>query len=161
MAHRPDPCAPIDQQAVAIDVQHAAIDLVGICRLRRALTQLLTTPVGSASLPVTAVTEFQQAVVETIRRIPHGHWATYGDVARNAGRVGAARAVGQMLSPVDDLTVPTWRVLLSGGRLPSCLPSASRSADEWMAIYRRKWETERLLRPDGARARPELRIVEF
>jgi alkylated DNA nucleotide flippase Atl1 len=107
------------------------------------------------------VTEFQEAVIGTIRRIPHGRWATYGDVARNAGRVGGARAVGQVMAPVDDLTVPSWRVLLSGGRLPVCLPSASRTADEWMAIYHREWETEHLLRPDGARARPELRIQDF
>jgi hypothetical protein len=27
--HRPQPFAPIDQQAVAVDAQHAALDLVG------------------------------------------------------------------------------------------------------------------------------------
>jgi hypothetical protein len=27
--HRPEPSAPIDQQAVAVDAQHAALDLVG------------------------------------------------------------------------------------------------------------------------------------
>jgi hypothetical protein len=29
MPHRPEPSAPIDEQAVAIDVKHAALDLVG------------------------------------------------------------------------------------------------------------------------------------
>ena len=30
MAQSPEPAAPIDQQAVAIDAQHAALDRVGI-----------------------------------------------------------------------------------------------------------------------------------
>lgn len=107
------------------------------------------------------MTEFQARVVDAIRRIPYGRWATYGDVARNAGRPGAARAVGQVMAPVDDLTVPSWRVLLIGGRLPVCLPSPRHTVDEWMDIYRREWRAEGLLTADGERARPELRVRSF
>ena len=65
------------------------------------------------------------------------------------------------MAPVDDLTVPSWRVLPNGGRLPQCLPSASHTADEWMAIYRREWDVEELLTADGERARPDLRVRTF
>jgi hypothetical protein len=65
------------------------------------------------------------------------------------------------MAPVDDVTVPSWRVLLTGGLLPECLPSRRHTADEWMDIYRRQWAAERLLTKDGTRARPELRIRTF
>jgi hypothetical protein len=65
------------------------------------------------------------------------------------------------MAPVDDVTIPSWRVLLTGGLLPECLPSRRHTADEWMNIYRRQWATERLLTKDGTRARPELRIRTF
>jgi hypothetical protein len=65
------------------------------------------------------------------------------------------------MAPVDDWTVPSWRVLLAGGRLPECLPSASRTADEWMKEYRRRWRAERLLTADGGLALPGLRVQTF
>jgi hypothetical protein len=65
------------------------------------------------------------------------------------------------MAPVDDLTVPSWRVLLSGGRLPKCLESALHTAQEWMDIYRQQWAAERLLTADGTRAQLDSRIRTF
>jgi len=51
-------------------------------------------------------------------RIPKGRVATYGLVARLAGRPGAARTVGWALSALpDDADVPWWRVLNAAGRI--------------------------------------------
>jgi alkylated DNA nucleotide flippase Atl1 len=41
---------------------------------------------------------------------------TYGDVAVEAGRPGAARAVGGVLARCDD-SLPWWRVVTASGRL--------------------------------------------
>lgn len=43
--------------------------------------------------------------------------ATYGDVARLAGRPGAARAVGNVLARADRPGVPYHRVIAAGGAL--------------------------------------------
>ncbi len=53
-----------------------------------------------------------------VRHIPKGRVATYGLVARLAGRPGAARTVGWALSALpDDADVPWWRVLNAAGRI--------------------------------------------
>ena len=55
---------------------------------------------------------------EALLKIPKGQVRTYGQVARMAGRPGAARAVGQALkrnrwAPA----IPCHRVVASGGKL--------------------------------------------
>ncbi|HET9092157.1 MAG TPA: MGMT family protein [Acidimicrobiales bacterium] len=45
-----------------------------------------------------------------------GEVVTYGEVAREAGFPGAARAVGALLAASDD-SLPWWRVVTSSGRL--------------------------------------------
>lgn len=53
-----------------------------------------------------------------VSSIPPGRVATYGGVAALAGRPGAARAVGSILSALDaDSDLPWWRVVGSGGRI--------------------------------------------
>src|SRR5437762_13675710 len=42
-------------------------------------------------------TPFQERVLHTVGRIPWGEVLTYGEVAEEAGRPGAARAVGQVM----------------------------------------------------------------
>ena len=42
--------------------------------------------------------DFAAAVFERVKKIPAGHVCTYGSVAKDAGRPGAARAVGRILS---------------------------------------------------------------
>ena len=53
-----------------------------------------------------------------MRHIPKGRVATYGVVARLAGRPGAARTVGWALSALADADeVPWWRVINAAGRI--------------------------------------------
>ncbi len=58
---------------------------------------------------------FPVSVERVIRALLPGEVSTYGEVAREAGYPGAARAVGRLLSEGGDL--PWWRVVRSDGRL--------------------------------------------
>ena len=60
---------------------------------------------------------FAARVLSVLRRIPPGRVATYGDVARLAGRPGAARAVGNILRLADEPGLPYHRVVAAGGRV--------------------------------------------
>lgn len=62
-------------------------------------------------------TVFTRRVLHLLRRIPAGRVVTYGDVARMAGRPGAARAVGQIMALADEPGLPYHRVIAAGGRL--------------------------------------------
>src|SRR2546423_12944848 len=68
-----------------------------------------------ADLPVNP---FYHRIYRVVRHIPKGRVATYGVVARLAGRPGAARTVGWALSALpDESEVPWWRVLNAAGRI--------------------------------------------
>ena len=56
-------------------------------------------------------------MVTVVSRIPAGRVATYGDVARLAGRPGAARAVGNVMSRASRPGIPYHRVIAAGGML--------------------------------------------
>ncbi|MBV8881456.1 MAG: methylated-DNA--[protein]-cysteine S-methyltransferase [Planctomycetaceae bacterium] len=61
-------------------------------------------------------TPFTKRVYEVVRRIPRGKTRTYGDVADAAGKPGAARAVGNVMSQNQVcLFIPCHRVVASGG----------------------------------------------
>ena len=66
---------------------------------------------------------------EAVREIPFGEIRTYGDIAREIGRPGAVRAVGNALhrNPFP-LVVPCHRVLREGGGLGgfACGPAMKR-----------------------------------
>ena len=62
-------------------------------------------------------TPFVRRVLTVVSRIPAGRVATYGDVARMAGRPGAARAVGQVMSAAPRRGLPYHRVIAAGGAL--------------------------------------------
>jgi O-6-methylguanine DNA methyltransferase len=66
-----------------------------------------------AALPV----PFSRRVLAVVRRIPPGRIATYGDVARLAGRPRAWRAVGNIMRGCGRPDVPCHRVIAAGGRL--------------------------------------------
>lgn len=72
------------------------------------------------------MTEFEDAVIEVVSSIEHGSVMTYGEVAEEAGRPGAARGVGRVLR-VTDADIPWWRVVTASGRLTS--PVADRQAE--------------------------------
>lgn len=63
------------------------------------------------------MTPFERKVLTVVSRIPAGRVATYGDVARMAGRPGAARAVGNILREANRPGLPYHRVIGAGGRL--------------------------------------------
>ena len=56
-------------------------------------------------------------VLMVVSRIPAGRVATYGDVARLAGRPGAARAVGTIMRTAGKPGLPYHRVVAAGGRV--------------------------------------------
>jgi methylated-DNA-protein-cysteine methyltransferase-like protein len=64
------------------------------------------------------VNPFYHRIYRVVRHIPRGRVATYGVVARLAGRPGAARTVGWALSALgEESDVPWWRVLNASGRI--------------------------------------------
>jgi O-6-methylguanine DNA methyltransferase len=72
---------------------------------------------GSGWLSDAVATDFTTKVLSTVRRIPVGKVATYGDVAEFAGRPGAARAVGNIMRDCKATDVPCQRVIAAAGRL--------------------------------------------
>ncbi len=61
---------------------------------------------------------FRQAVYRATAQIPSGKVATYGQIARLAGRPKAARAVGQFMAKNNDPKhIPCHRVVGSTGAL--------------------------------------------
>lgn len=64
-----------------------------------------------------AATPFRRAVWQAMRRIPRGRTLTYGELARRAGRPGAARAAGGACgaNPLP-LFIPCHRVVAAGNR---------------------------------------------
>jgi O-6-methylguanine DNA methyltransferase len=67
--------------------------------------------------PVPTPVPFSRRVLSLVRRIPPGRVATYGDIARLAGRPRAARAVGNVMRGCNRPDVPCHRVIAAGGRL--------------------------------------------
>lgn len=58
---------------------------------------------------------FDDNIREVLLALEPGEIVTYGEVAAQAGRPGAARAVGNYLRKSSGL--PWWRVVASSGRL--------------------------------------------
>ncbi len=58
---------------------------------------------------------FAARAESVIRELRPGEVVSYGEVAAQAGRPGAARAVGNLLSRSEGL--PWWRVVSASGRL--------------------------------------------
>jgi methylated-DNA-protein-cysteine methyltransferase-like protein len=61
-------------------------------------------------------TPFEARIVEVLDGLGPGELMTYGEVALEAGRPGAARAVGRFLAEHGG-EVCWWRVVTAGGRL--------------------------------------------
>jgi O-6-methylguanine DNA methyltransferase len=62
-------------------------------------------------------TNFSKRVYAVVKKIPRGKTMTYGEVARKAGKPGAARAVGTLMSKNFDDSIPCHRVIRSDGKL--------------------------------------------
>lgn len=64
------------------------------------------------------LTPFQTQVLSLTREIPYGHTLTYGELARELGKPGASRAVGQALARNPwPIVVPCHRVVGRNGKL--------------------------------------------
>src|SRR4051812_13053778 len=63
------------------------------------------------------MTPFTRRVLTILRRIPAGRVITYGDLARAAGRPGAARAVGTIMRTAGVPGLPYHRVIAAAGRI--------------------------------------------
>lgn len=59
---------------------------------------------------------FEEAVLAVLSGLPAGDVITYGEVALEAGRPGAARAVGRVMATTV-AEVAWWRVVAADGRL--------------------------------------------
>lgn len=69
-------------------------------------------------------------VHDAVARLQPGEVVTYGDLAVEVGRPGAARAVGAAMRTCPE-GLPWWRVVPASGRLPAHL--ASRQAPRLVA----------------------------
>lgn len=63
-----------------------------------------------------AQASFEERVVAVVAALRPGDVVTYGEVAREAGSPGAARAVGNVLARTG-VELPWWRVVQASGRL--------------------------------------------
>ncbi len=83
-------------------------------------------------------TEFSKQVVKLIASIPKGKVATYGQIAKLAGKPHGARGVGWLLhSSTRSRRLPWQRVIKAGGRL---------SFPEWSGAWSLQ---KRLLEKEG------------
>ena len=62
------------------------------------------------------MTEWEEAIDGVLRSLRPGEVVTYGEVALEAGRPGAARSVGTFLAGSGG-AYPWWRVVSASGRL--------------------------------------------
>ncbi len=60
---------------------------------------------------------FAERVRTVVRTIKKGKTMTYGQVAKAAGRPGAARAVGNIMARNNDKSVPCHRVIRADGKI--------------------------------------------
>ena len=63
------------------------------------------------------MTAFSKRALLIVSRIPPGRVATYGDIARIAGKPRASRAVGNLMRAAEMPGLPYHRVIAANGRL--------------------------------------------
>jgi methylated-DNA-[protein]-cysteine S-methyltransferase len=80
---------------------------------------------------------FSEKVKDVVRKIPKGKTLTYKEVAKKAGNMRAARAVGTIMRGNYDPTVPCHRVIRSDGRIGNYNRGGQRAK-------------EKILRAEGA-----------
>jgi O-6-methylguanine DNA methyltransferase len=75
------------------------------------------------------MSDFSERVYEVVKEIPKGETLTYGQVASLAGKPGAARAVGNILSKNYDPNIPCHRVIRADGKLGGYNRGTTRKAE--------------------------------
>lgn len=74
----------------------------------------------------------QQKIWQTVLQIPAGKIASYGQIADLAGLPGRARLVGKTLGLApDELQLPWYRVMRSGGQLAFAAGTPQALAQLW------------------------------
>ncbi len=74
------------------------------------------TDFSDVAVETRGATSFQRRVIDACRAIPWGETCSYGELASNVGRPGAARAVGSVMAANRvPLVVPCHRVVAAGG----------------------------------------------
>lgn len=74
------------------------------------------TDFSDAVIDFTGYTDFQINVLNQLRKIPWGEAVTYGELAKQAGKSNAARAVGSVMrANRTPLIIPCHRVLAKNG----------------------------------------------
>jgi methylated-DNA-protein-cysteine methyltransferase-like protein len=68
------------------------------------------------------MSELSVDITSVIASLAPGEVVSYGDVAHDAGRPGAARAVGALLANTD-VELPWWRVVRGDGRIVTGNPA--------------------------------------
>jgi methylated-DNA-[protein]-cysteine S-methyltransferase len=122
--------------AVQLPERHEAATVARLCRrnpglerreppapVRRAIAAIQRlldgagTELSEIVLDLSAVSPFQRRVYQAARAIPAGRTVSYGALAAQLGRPGAARAIGRAMgsNPVP-IIVPCHRVLAAGGK---------------------------------------------
>lgn len=71
--------------------------------------------------------DFTARVLAVVADLPPGVLLTYGEVAVEAGRPGAARAVGRIMARQGG-QVPWWRVVPASGRLAPAVAERQAAA---------------------------------
>ena len=108
-------------------------------------------PAALAALPFAlhGLTAWDRLVLDGVRRVPWGELTSYGRLAREIGRPGAARAVGAAVgrNPIG-LIVPCHRVIAGDGSIGGYGGSWMGDRDALLAIKRR------LLALEGSVATP-------
>lgn len=91
----------------------------------------------SVPLDLRVASDWDRLVLDGVQGIPHGHVASYGEVAARIGRFGAARAVGGAAgrNPIAIL-VPCHRVIAAGGALGGYGGDWYGSREERLAMKR-------------------------
>ncbi|WP_406660459.1 methylated-DNA--[protein]-cysteine S-methyltransferase [Methanolobus sp. ZRKC3] len=65
---------------------------------------------------LSSLTEFQQKVLNEVRKIPYGETSTYSELACRIGKEGASRAVGGALAKNPyPIVIPCHRVVSASG----------------------------------------------
>ena len=74
-------------------------------------------PRNSSNTGKRFTTPFASKVYAIVAKIPKGKVMTYGQVAKKAGKPGAARAVGMFMANNYNPKIPCHRVVQSSGKI--------------------------------------------
>lgn len=108
LSRRPTTC-PAGSRATA----HAETAAAQVAEYLEGRRRKFDVPVDWSGLP-----DFTRTVLQACSRVPYGRTVSYGELAAQAGRPRAARAVGQVMARNRlPLILPCHRVLARGGGL--------------------------------------------